>query len=82
GAGPTWPDPITAGVRERAGFRTALRDVMMRAVASGVEPDDMRELGDELGRPEWRAVGAFVDDYRASVTAFRPPGLASGELVA
>lgn len=82
GAGPAWPDPITSVVRERAGFRTALRDVMMRAVAAGVEPDDMRELGDELGRPEWRAVGDFVDDYRASVTAFRPTGLDSGELVA
>ncbi|RUQ02019.1 hypothetical protein D8M35_15945 [Curtobacterium sp. HSID17257] len=82
GGGPAWPAPITAVVRERAGFRTALRDVMMRAVAAGVEPDDMRELADERGRPEWRAVGDFVDEYRASVTAFRGSSLDSAELVA
>jgi len=82
GTGPAWPDPITAVVRERAGFRTALRDVMMRAVAAGIEPDDMRELGDETGHPEWRAVADFVDGYRAALTAFRATSLDSAELVA
>jgi superfamily I DNA/RNA helicase/RecB family exonuclease len=82
GTGPDWPAPITAVVRERAGFRTALRDVMMRAVAAGVEPEDMRELGDDLGRPEWHAVGDFVDEYRAAVTAFRSTSLDAAELVA
>ncbi|WFR68387.1 AAA family ATPase [Curtobacterium flaccumfaciens] len=82
GTGPEWPSPITAVVRERAGFRTALRDVMMRAVAAGVEPEDMRELGDDAGRPEWRAVGDFVDEYRAAVTAFRSTSLDAAELVA
>ncbi|UFU14970.1 PD-(D/E)XK nuclease family protein [Curtobacterium sp. C1] len=82
GTGPAWPEPITAVVRERAGFRTALRDVMMRAVAAGIEPEDMRELGDEAGRPEWRAVGDFVDEYRAALTAFRSTSLDAAELVA
>ncbi|TDN46352.1 superfamily I DNA/RNA helicase [Curtobacterium flaccumfaciens] len=82
GTGPDWPAPITAVVRERAGFRTALRDVMMRAVAAGVEPEDMRELGDDTGRPEWRAVGDFVDEYRGAVTAFRATSLDAAELVA
>ncbi|MBA8991283.1 superfamily I DNA/RNA helicase/RecB family exonuclease [Curtobacterium pusillum] len=82
GTGPDWPAPITAVVRERAGFRTALRDVMMRAVAAGVEPEDMRELGDDTGRPEWRAVGDFVDEYRAAVTSFRSTSLDAAELVA
>ncbi|MBT2501483.1 UrvD/REP family ATP-dependent DNA helicase [Curtobacterium sp. ISL-83] len=82
GTGPDWPQPITATVRERAGFRTALRDVMMRAVAAGVEPDDMRELGDDRGRPEWRAVADFVDEYRSTVTSFRSTGLDAAELVA
>ena len=82
GTGPDWPAPITAVVRERAGFRTALRDVMMRAVAAGVEPEDMRELGDDTGRPEWRAVGDFVDEYRAAVTSFRATSLDAAELVA
>lgn len=82
GTGPAWPEPITAVVRERAGFRTALRDVMMRAVAAGIEPEDMRELGDEGGRPEWRAVGDFVDEYRAALTAFRSTSLDAAELVA
>lgn len=82
GTGPAWPEPITAVVRERAGFRTALRDVMMRAVAAGIEPDDMRELGDDTGHPEWRAVGDFVDGYRAALTAFRETSLDAAELVA
>ncbi|WIJ46244.1 UrvD/REP family ATP-dependent DNA helicase [Curtobacterium citreum] len=82
GTGPAWPEPITEVVRERAGFRTALRDVMMRAVAAGIEPEDMRELGDEAGRPEWRAVGDFVDEYRAALTAFRSTSLDAAELVA
>ncbi|WP_144755202.1 UrvD/REP family ATP-dependent DNA helicase [Curtobacterium pusillum] len=82
GTGPDWPAPITEVVRERAGFRTALRDVMMRAVAAGVEPEDMRELGDDTGRPEWRAVGDFVDEYRAAVTSFRSTSLDAAELVA
>ncbi|WP_420363956.1 PD-(D/E)XK nuclease family protein [Curtobacterium aetherium] len=82
GTGPDWPAPITAVVRERAGFRTALRDLMMRAVAAGVEPDDMRELGDETGHPEWRAVGDLVDEYRATVTAYRASSLDAAELVA
>lgn len=82
GTGPAWPEPITAVVRERAGFRTALRDVMMRAVAAGIEPEDMRELGDDAGRPEWRAVGDFVDEYRAALTAFRSTSLDAAELVA
>ncbi len=82
GTGPDWPEPITAVVRERAGFRTALRDVMMRAVAAGIEPDEMRELGDETGHPEWRAVGDFVDGYRAALSAFRATSLDAAELVA
>jgi superfamily I DNA/RNA helicase/RecB family exonuclease len=82
GTGPDWPAPITAVVRERAGFRTALRDVMMRSVAAGVEPDDMRELADDHGRPEWRAVGDLVDEYRAALTAFRTTSLDAAELVA
>ncbi|MGL3198331.1 MULTISPECIES: PD-(D/E)XK nuclease family protein [Curtobacterium] len=82
GTGPDWPEPITAVVRERAGFRTALRDVMMRAVAAGIEPDEMRELGDDTGHPEWRAVGDFVDGYRAALSAFRATSLDAAELVA
>ncbi len=82
GTGPDWPEPITAVVRERAGFRTVLRDVMMRAVAAGIEPDEMRELGDDTGHPEWRAVGDFVDGYRAALSAFRATSLDAAELVA
>ena len=82
GVGPAWPDPITPAVRERAGFRTALRDVMMRAVAAGIEPNDMRELAEEHGRPEWAAVGDLVDEYRAAVTAYRSSSLDAAELVA
>jgi superfamily I DNA/RNA helicase/RecB family exonuclease len=82
GTGPDWPAPIGEVVRERAGFRTAVRDVMMRAVAAGIEPDDMRELGADHGRPEWSAIGDLVDEYRATVTAYRQTSLDAAELVA
>ncbi|MFZ7088292.1 PD-(D/E)XK nuclease family protein [Curtobacterium sp. RRHDQ10] len=79
---PTWPEPISSAVRERAGFRTALRDVMMRASAAGVEPDDMRALATRERRPEWAAIGDLVDEYRAAVTAYRSTSLDAAELVA
>ena len=82
GTGPDWPAPISSVVRERAGFRTAVRDVMMRAVAAGVEPDDMRELAADHGRPEWAAVADLVDEYRADVTSYRESSLDAAELVA
>ncbi|KQO62908.1 hypothetical protein ASF23_08315 [Curtobacterium sp. Leaf261] len=79
---PSWPDPISSAVRERAGFRTALRDVMMRATAAGVEPDRMRELAALRDRPGWAAVGDLVDEYRAALTSYRSTSLDAAELVA
>ena len=37
GFGPEWPDPLTPDVRSLRGFRSELRDLMMRAVEHGID---------------------------------------------
>jgi superfamily I DNA/RNA helicase/RecB family exonuclease len=80
--GPAWPQHIGPMVRERAGFRTVLRDAMMRAVAAGIGPDRMRELARLHDRPEWSALADFVDEYREAVSFFRESGRDAADLVA
>jgi superfamily I DNA/RNA helicase len=45
GTGPAWPDELSAEVRRLRGFRTELRDLMMRATEYNVSPGRLRELG-------------------------------------
>ena len=45
GNGPAWPETLGPEVRRLRGFRTELRDVMMRAVEYGVRPDRLEALG-------------------------------------
>ncbi|WP_066515193.1 UrvD/REP family ATP-dependent DNA helicase [Curtobacterium ammoniigenes] len=80
--GPQWPDHIGPAVRERAEFRTALRDLMMRATAAWIEPETMRSLGALHERDEWIAAAAFIDDYRAATALFRSSHLDAAALVA
>jgi superfamily I DNA/RNA helicase/RecB family exonuclease len=82
GSGPDWPPHLGPDVRERSGFRTVLRDCMMRATAAGIEPDRMQALGRAFDRPEWTAVGAFVTEYRQAVSFFRDTSRDASDLVA
>lgn len=45
----------------------------MRAVERGLVPEDLVELADREGRPEWRAAAAVLQEYD-QVTAFSRPG--------
>lgn len=63
GAGPDWPDPLGPDVRALRGFRTELRDLMMRAVEYGVTPDQLELLGAQHARPEWVAAAEFIRGY-------------------
>lgn len=45
GTGPDWPASLGADVRRLRGFRTELRDLMMRAVEYGVTPARLAALG-------------------------------------
>lgn len=72
GGGPAWPDHLRAAL-PTAGFRAQLRDLLMRAVEHGLEPADLRRLGQERARPEWTAAAELLAEYD-EVTALSEPG--------
>ncbi|PXA70777.1 ATP-dependent helicase [Cryobacterium arcticum] len=81
GTGPAWPSPLDAEVRALRGFRTELRDLMMRAVEYGVTPDRLAGLAAENDRPEWAAAAAFIRGYQEIKDQSRPGQFDSTELV-
>ncbi|MBD8660128.1 ATP-dependent helicase [Frigoribacterium sp. CFBP 8754] len=81
GGGPAWPDELGPRVRALRGFRTELREVLMRTTEQGLSGDDLRLLGDRLDRPAWRAVADFADEYHAVVDGLAGRRLDSAELV-
>jgi len=81
GTGPAWPEHLAPEVRRLRGFRTELRELMMRATEFGVTPQRMRELGHQTGRLEWVAAADFITEYRQVLERLRPDQLDSTELV-
>ncbi|MHA6668964.1 PD-(D/E)XK nuclease family protein [Homoserinimonas sp. A447] len=81
GTGPAWPVHLGPEVRRLRGFRTELRELMMRATEFGVTPRRLAELGKQLDRPEWVAAGSFIAEYRQVLERLRPDQLDSTELV-
>jgi superfamily I DNA/RNA helicase/RecB family exonuclease len=81
GTGPAWPSPLDAEVRALRGFRTELRDLMMRAVEYGVTPGHLERLAALHERPEWTAAAAFVRGYQEIKDQSRPGQFDSTELV-
>ncbi|MEX1077671.1 MAG: ATP-dependent DNA helicase [Homoserinimonas sp.] len=81
GSGPVWPEHLAPEVRRLRGFRTELRELMMRATEYGVGPQRLRELGERLDRPEWVAAAGFIAEYRQVLERLRPDQLDSTELV-
>ncbi|MCD2442642.1 PD-(D/E)XK nuclease family protein [Agromyces sp. SYSU K20354] len=80
GFGPEWPEPLTPDVRVLRGFRSELRDLMMRAVEHGVGAEQLSELGRRGGRPEWVAAAAFLAEYAEVKEQLRPSQFDSSEL--
>jgi superfamily I DNA/RNA helicase/RecB family exonuclease len=80
-AGPNWPEHLGPEVRRLRGFRTELRELMMRATEFGVSPRRLRELGVQLDHPEWAAAADFIAEYRQVLERLRPDQLDSTELV-
>ena len=80
GTGPRWPEELGPDVRRLRGFRTELRDFMMRATEYGVTPERLRELATAHHRPEWTAVAGFIDEYLAIIGVARPSHLDAAEL--
>ncbi len=69
---PPWPASLEGALPTR-GFRSELRDLLMRAVELGLEPDDLVAHGVAHGRPEWVAGAAVLREYD-QVTALSAAG--------
>ncbi|HZW41921.1 MAG TPA: UvrD-helicase domain-containing protein, partial [Agromyces sp.] len=82
GFGPEWPDPLTPEVRALRGFRSQLRDLLMRAVEHGIDASALAALGTRAGRPEWVAAAAFLAEYDEVKEQLRPTQFDSAELTA
>jgi superfamily I DNA/RNA helicase/RecB family exonuclease len=81
-AGPAWPPHLGPEVRGLRGFRTELRELMMRATEHGIPPARLRALGLAHDHPEWVAAADFIDEYVNVLAMHRPDQLDSTELVA
>jgi superfamily I DNA/RNA helicase/RecB family exonuclease len=70
--GPRWPERVRLALPTRA-FRAELRDLLMRAVELGLDPDELARLGTLHGREEWVAGAELLREYD-EVTALLTPG--------
>jgi superfamily I DNA/RNA helicase/RecB family exonuclease len=82
GSGPLWPHILGADVRQLRGFRTELRELMMRCTEFGISPRRLRELGAAKGRDEWIAAADFLDEYLQVVGSVQENALDAAELLA
>lgn len=69
---PQWPAELHLALPTRT-FRRELRDLLMRAVELGLEPEALAALGDEHGRGEWVAAAHVLREYD-EVTALSAAG--------
>ncbi|WP_236940817.1 ATP-dependent helicase [Frondihabitans sp. 762G35] len=81
GTGPEWPEKLGPSVRALRGFRTELRELLMRATEHGVDADGLRRLGRQTDRPEWVAAADFSDEYHRVVDDLGSRALDAAELV-
>jgi len=72
GKAPDWPPHTRAALATR-GFRTELRDLLMRAAERGLEAGDLTALGLANDRPDWVAAAQVLAEYN-EVTALSSPG--------
>jgi len=72
GKAPQWPAHMQDALATR-GFRTELRDLLMRAVERGLDSGGLAALGVAHGRPDWVAAGQVLAEYD-EVTALSRPG--------
>ncbi|MGR2751340.1 PD-(D/E)XK nuclease family protein [Agromyces arachidis] len=80
GGGPEWPDGLGDEVRALRGFRSELRDLLMRATEQGLDPTELAGLGERARRPEWSAAARFMAEYAEVKEQLRPTQFDSAEL--
>ena len=62
-SGPSWPEHLHAEVREQAGFRTELRELLAAAQERGMDASGLAARGAERGMPEWVAAAQFLAEF-------------------
>lgn len=72
GRRPDWPGELAEASRTR-GFRSELRDLLMRAVEHGLDADGLAELAARVDKPVWAAAAQVLAEYD-EVTALSTPG--------
>ncbi len=82
GGGPPWPSHLNPDVRALRGFRTELRELLMRMAEHGVSPARLRDLGVQSARAEWVAAAEFAAEYHDVVDAARAGAVDAAELLA
>lgn len=63
-----WPKHITAQVMQLNGFRAELRDLITACLEHGIEPDELRGLGQQQKKPEWVAAAKLFAEYLSVVS--------------
>lgn len=76
-----WPEHLGPDVRRLRGFRTELRDLMMRCTEHGVTPERLALLAEREDRPEWAAAAGFLRGYDDVKASFRDRSFDSAELL-
>ncbi|WP_371818150.1 ATP-dependent helicase [Pseudarthrobacter sp. C4D7] len=74
-----WPSDLD-GALETRGFRQEVRQLFDRIIESGRTADDLAELADSCGRPDWKAAAGLYAEYRDVLDlrmpeAFDPAGI-------
>lgn len=68
-----WAGAVPAHATSLPGFRAELRDLLMRAAEAGLVPEDLEDLAQRAGRPEWRAAATVMREYLAITTLRSTP---------
>nr|WP_306632488.1 ATP-dependent DNA helicase [Arthrobacter ulcerisalmonis] len=74
-----WPADLD-GALETRGFRQEVRQLFDRIIESGRTAEDLVQLADDCGRPDWKAAAALYAEYRDVLDlrmpeAFDPAGI-------
>ena len=74
-----WPADL-GGALETRGFRQEVRQLFDRIIESGRTAEDLLQLAEDCGRPDWKAAAALYAEYRDVLDlrmpeAFDPAGI-------
>ncbi len=75
-----WPSWLGPAVRSLRGFRTELREALMRLTEYSITDAGIRSIATGRERPEWLALAEFRTEYQQVMASLRPDQLDSAEL--